>query len=222
MIVLANEHTLVLGISDEMEPCTYIFQEKDYSAVEGIMIITTFFKFNIIFEATVLHMPKLKSVGIQGAEAVSIFQSIYNKLGSIFAIEEIYIDGTGMTKPPDFIWEARQLSKLEFRHEVIPEIPNQLFELENLRSLTFAYCVNITTVPDNIKKLVNLVVFNLWQASIDYLSHELFLLPNINSIKFTYSSYIPTIAVRKALEDYKEKKNGCFYSWGSDSEAFWW
>ncbi len=42
MIDLANEQTLVLGISDEMEPCTYMFHEKDYSAVEGIMIITTF------------------------------------------------------------------------------------------------------------------------------------------------------------------------------------
>ncbi len=63
-------------------------------------------------------MPKLKSVGIQGAEAVCVFQTIYDKLDIIPEIEDIYTDGTGMTKPPDYIWEARQLSNLEFRHKV--------------------------------------------------------------------------------------------------------
>ncbi|MEI7724497.1 MAG: hypothetical protein WCK09_05290 [Bacteroidota bacterium] len=221
-IELVNEEALMLGINDEMNPCTYVFREIDYSDVESLVITTSLIDFNITIEAPVLHMPKLKSISIDGAKALDVFKLVYDKLETIPEIDHMYFDRTGMLKPPEFIWDAIHLTNLEFRHEDIQEIPNQLFELINLRSLTFAYCVNITTVPDSIKKLFNLVNFNLWSAKIAYLSHELFLLPNINSIKFSYSSYIPTIEVRKALGIFKEKKKSSFISWGGDNEFLYW
>lgn len=211
-IELANEEILMIGINDEMKPCTYIFHEKDYSDVEALVINTNLIDFNIIIEGPVLYMPKLKSISIDGAKALDIFKLVYDKLDTIPEICNLYFDGTGMVKPPEFIWDAIHLTNLEFRHEDIKEIPNQLFELINLRSLTFAYCVNITAVPDSIKKLVNLVHFDLWGAKIAYLSHELFLLPNITWINFAYSSYIPTIEVRKALDIFKENKKSLFTS----------
>ena len=213
-IELANEEALMLGFNDEMNPCTYVFHEIDYSDVEWLVITTSSIDFNIIIEAPVLHMPKLKSISINGAKALDVFKLVYDKLDTIPEIDYMYFDRTGMLKPPEFIWDSRYLTKLEFRHEDIQEIPNQLFELINLQWLTFAYCVNITTVPDSIKKLVNLVAFNLWSAKITFLSHELFLLPNITSINFAYSSYIPTVEVRKALDIFKENKKSQF--------TFWW
>jgi Leucine-rich repeat (LRR) protein len=199
-IELANEQGLMLGFEDGPKPYTYVFQEEDYSDVECLLISTCLIDFKIIIEATALHMPKLKLISIEGAKALDIFNSIYEKLDTIPEIEEMNFNRTGMIKPPEFIWDARHLTKLEFRHEDIQEIPSKLFELINLRSLTFAYCLNITTVPDKIKKLVNLVDFNVFQAGIIYLSHELFLLPNITSIKLSYSSYSPTYTWRQRCQ----------------------
>jgi Leucine-rich repeat (LRR) protein len=210
IIEITNEKEIILGIDEEFEPCTYVFQEKNYSAVEWLHIITHQFDFNVIINTEVLNMPKLKSIGISGPGSVDIFNNIYKKLDTIPYIDQILFDATGIVKPPDFIWDAKHLTRLEFRNEPIAEIPDQLFDMNNLQSLSFPYCRKITTVPDNIKKLVNLVHFDLWGARIAYLSQELFLLPKIKHINFAYSSYTPTIEDRKVFETYKEKTNNGF------------
>jgi hypothetical protein len=83
------------------------------------------------------------------------------------------------------------------------ELPDDFFTLENLKRLSFYYCTEITIIPDDIKKLVNLEHFDLWQANLKYLSPELFLLPKLKSVGLAYTQYPPTKEVSDAYEIFK-------------------
>jgi len=213
-IELINEEVWLVGFENHKESVTYVMKSIDYSAVEGIIIDTPGSNFNIIVEAAELQMPNLKMVGLIGPLSLDFFTTIYQKLNSVPPISQVHIEATGMTEPPDFIFESKHLNHLVFRHEDALKIPGKLYYISNLQKLEFHYCSNFTSVPDDIKNLQNLDFFNLWGVHTDYISPELFLLPVIRSINFYRSSYSPTVEVQKALEIFKAKNNTCFSSSG--------
>ncbi|MEI7981573.1 MAG: hypothetical protein WCI71_07950, partial [Bacteroidota bacterium] len=195
---------------EETEKIKYIFTDKVYSNLEHLSIVSSLIDICLDFEGTKLNVPNLKHLDLEGIASLQYFQNMNDNF--IFApkLKEVYLIDTEVTQLPAFIKNTKSLRSLQFRHGNLLEISNEIFEMEKLQKLSFEYCKKIRIVPDTIRKLINLVHFDLWEASIEYLSPELFLLPNIRSINLTYSEYTPTREVLDALKIFKDKKQNRF------------
>jgi Leucine-rich repeat (LRR) protein len=163
--------------------------------------------FSLHFEGAKFDVPNLKEFSLYGNFALSIFQNTSDDFLCAPLLEEMYIGETEIEFLPVFLKKNKSLKSLTFRHGDLLEIPGEIFEMENLQTLSFYSLEKIRILPDEIKKLTNLVHFDLWGASIEYLSPELFLLPKIKEINLCFSRYSPTSEVIKACNKYKEKNN---------------
>lgn len=128
-------------------------------------------------------------------------------------LEEIHFHGTRIVRVPEFISNIKTLKHLTFRYENFQEIPFEISDFVNLEYLSFEYCHQLNRIPDNIKKLVRLKHFDLWEAGLDYLSPELFLLPGIKHISLAYSQYMPTTEVLDALKVFNKRGYDRFIPW---------
>ena len=152
-------------------------------------------------------------VQIGGQGSVQCFQSLYENI-LYPSLEEISVTDTGIELLPSFISSVQSLKTLKFRCEKFTEIPIEIFEMTWLQTLSFEKMEYFKIISDKIKTFENLEHFDLWGASIDYLSPELFLLPKINLINFAYCRYTPTEEVTEALKKFLDKPNSHFSSWG--------
>lgn len=202
---ITNEEVIFIG--QEAEQCVYIFKDIEYDKVLLMSLESRDQEYSFEFESNKVIVPNLKYFMISGAQAFGYFTDFLKTLQPLLQIEGFYFHRTGMIKPPEFLWTFRNLTYITFRNEDINEIPVQVFDLTGLRNLSFQYCPNIKIVSDDIKKLTDLIVFDLWQASITYLSYELFLLPKIKFINFAYSNYLPDQKVKEAMSMFKRRDN---------------
>lgn len=202
---IQDDNSIFIGISmkEEKDKINYVFLDKVYSKVESLLILSDYMDFSLHFEGDKFDVPNLKELNLVGKFALNIFQNMREDFLYAPVLEKMYFIDTELEQIPSFLKKNKTLKLLNFRHGDLLEIPREIFEMENLQSLSFHYLNKIRILPDEIKKLTNLVYFDLWKAPIEYLSHELFLLPKIESISFCYSSYTPTMEVLSALKEYK-------------------
>jgi hypothetical protein len=186
-IELKNEEYWLIGIEETDESTIYTFPEKVYPKLE-IIQMSFHSDNNIIFEETMWEAPNLKYLSISGEVALRNTQKLMETcIEPKFEGIELY--ETRIMQIPDFILKSKNLKSLIFRREPIIELNIGLFDLVNLEYLSFHYCKGISTIPDEIKNLINLTSFNLWEAKPVYISTELFLLPKISHISFAYTHY---------------------------------
>ena len=78
---------------------------------------------------------------------------------------------------------------------------------EKIQSLImrFGVWLTINIISDEIKRLINLEIFDIWQVHLKYLSPELFLLPKLSKVNFFLTQYAPTREVLDACEIFKAK-----------------
>jgi hypothetical protein len=229
-IELQDEECWSLNILENAENVRYFISDEVYEILE-IIIIFSYCSIDFpIFEGLKLNAPNLKMlcfdkrsqtnipffgdfkfntpklnrISLSGVGSLKWFQDIHQNANTLM-LEDVYLDNTGITEIPDFILRMKTINKLTFRHEDISELPDDLFDLENLIQLNFQYCSGIKIIPDHIKKLVNLEHFDLWGASIQYLSPELFLLPKLEFVNFAYTYYIPAKEVVDAFEIFNKR-----------------
>jgi Leucine-rich repeat (LRR) protein len=229
-VELQDEDCWHIDIQENTEKCKYAILEKVYEKLQAIMInsncsvdfqifegielnapnlelISIEAKLQIsvpYFEGIKLNTPKLKMINLDGIGSVKCFQSIHQNTPNLL-MEGFALYRTGITEIPEFILKMKTLHGLTFRREKMAELPDELFSLENLVELSFYYCTEITIIPDDIKKLVNLEHFDLWEANLKYLSPELFLLPKLKSVNLAYTQYPPTKEVLDAFEIFNKR-----------------
>ena len=205
-IEILDEEDIILGIG-EGEKINYVFLDKVYSNLESLLIISDPNDFSLHFEGTKFDVPNLKLFYLSGKLALNIFQNKSEDFLCAPLLEEIYFGDTEIEFLPGFLKMNKSLKSLTFRDGALIQIPGEIFEMENLQRLSFINLKNIRILPDEIKKLTNLVHFDLWGTPIEYLSPELFLLPKIKELVLHFSSYSPTSEVIKACNKFKEKNN---------------
>ena len=205
-IEILDEEEIILGM-EEGEKIHYVFLDKVYSKLESLLIISNLNDFSLHFEGAKFDVPNLKEFSIMGKFALNIFQNLSEDILCAPLLEIMNFWDTEIEFLPGFLKKCKSLKSLTFRHGELLEIPGEIFEMENLQTLRFHNLKKIRIVPDEIKKLTNLVRFDLWEASIEYLSPELFLLPKIELIDLHFSRYSPTSEVIKACNKFKEKNN---------------
>lgn len=212
---IQDDNTILIGIpkKEEKDKINYVFLDKVYSKVESLLILSDYMDFSLHFEGNKFDVPNLKELNLVGKFALNIFQNKREDFLYAPVLEKMYFTDTELEQIPSFLKKNKSLKFLNFHHGDLLEIPREIFEMENLQSLSFHNLKKIRILPDEIKKLTNLVHFDLWEASIKYLSHELFLLPKIESISFCFSNYTPTIEVLSALKEYKNCGKR-FTGWG--------
>ncbi|MEI6138918.1 MAG: hypothetical protein WCP85_06630 [Mariniphaga sp.] len=209
-IEILDEEDITLGIDEvDKDKIKYVFLDKVYSKLKSLWIISDPYiqDYSLHFEGAKFDVPNLKEFSLYGKFALSIFQNTSEDFLCAPLLEEMYIGETGIEFLPGFLKKNKSLKSLTFRHGDLIEIPGEIFEMENLQRLSFYSIEKIRIIPDEIKKLTNLVHFNLWGASIEYLSPELFLLPKIKEIDLCFSRYSPTSEVIEACNKFKEKNS---------------
>jgi len=81
------------------------------------------------------------------------------------------------------------------------DIPAPVFQKTTLKKIELNGGARVpTSIPDDIRNLVNLEYFKLWGAELSYLSPELFRLPQIRKISLYRLKYKPTPEVVAAAE----------------------
>jgi Leucine-rich repeat (LRR) protein len=205
-IDIPDNKEIILGM-EEGEKINYVFWDKVYSKLESLVIISELEDFSLHFEGAKFDVPNLKEFCLYGKFALSIFQNTSEDFLCAPLLEEMYIGETEIEFLPVFLKKNKSLKSLTFRDGALIEIPCEIFEIENLQRLSFINLKNIRILPDEIKKLTNLVHFDLWGTPIEYLSPELFLLPKIKELVLHFSSYSPTSEVIEAFNKFKEKNN---------------
>ena len=229
-IELKDEECWWIDIAENTEKVKYVISENIYEKLEMIMINSSCFvdfsifeglnlnapnlviisfdagsQFSIpVFDGIKFNTPKLKMINLRGVGSLKWFKGFQENIHNLL-LKELALNNTGITQIPEFILRMKTLHGLTFRNEQISELPEGLFALENLVRLNFQYCTSIITIPDCIKKLVNLEYIDLWAATLQYLSPELFLLPKLYSVNFAYTQYSPTKELLEAYEIYKGK-----------------
>ena len=214
-IEIQDDTSLLIGFfeKEEKDKINYVILDKVYSKVESMVILSDHMDFSFHLAGDKFNVPNLKELNLVGKFALNIFQNMREDFLYAPVLEKMYFTDTEIGQMPGFLKKNKSLRFLNFRHGNLLEIPTEIFEMENLQSLSFHYLNKIRILPNEIKKLTNLVHFDLWEASIEYLSHELFLLPKIESINLYYSSYTPTTEVLKALKEYEDCGKS-FSGWG--------
>jgi Leucine-rich repeat (LRR) protein len=212
-IELKNEPVWWLGFPDITEQIKYEFSDQVHTNLEVVSISAGSSDNFPVFEGNKFDAPRLKYLILEGAGSIKCFQTIDESILSAPLLEEIHFHGTRITRVPEFISKIKTLKHLTFRYENFQEIPFEISDFVNLEYLSFEYCHHIKRIPDDIKNLVNLKHFDLWEAGLDYLSPELFLLPAIKHISLAYSQYTPTGEVRDALKIFNKKGSDRFVPW---------
>jgi len=214
-IELQDEESWEIIIDDPTEKTKYTFSDKVYTKLETIFVfdLTNSAIDYPLVEGPFLNVPNLKALCFSGQGCRLVIQSLIENGILAPILESISFDSTQLRQFPNFIQEIKTLKYLSFRHEKISGLPPGLFDLINLQALQFQYDSGISVLPDEIKNLVNLVQFDLWGVTLEYLSPELFLLPKIQSINFAYSSYQPKKEVLNALKVFTKKGINRFSRW---------
>jgi len=213
IIELIDEELWMIDVLEKEEKVKYLFSDKVYSNLELICITTDISVDYSFLEGAKLNAPNLRVLYFSGEGSKSCFHFFCDPTFFAPSLEEVYLTRTGINELPDFISKIKTLKKLNFREEKLSEIPDIIFTMVTLESLSFEYFWNIKIVSDKIKHLVNLQNFDLWGASIEYLSPELFLLPKIHIINFAYSSYQPTNEVLDAMKIFQKNESVHFSKW---------
>lgn len=82
-----------------------------------------------------------------------------------------------------------------------PDIPQAIFQKTTLKKIELNGGARVpTSIPDEVKNLVNLEDFKLFDSEVSYLSPELFRLPRMREISFYRLRYEPTPEVKAAAE----------------------
>ena len=197
-----NEGVFIGNDHSENEKINYVFLDKVYLKLKLIQI-SGVKDFSLSFEGTRLNAPNLKYFVFDGECAFNILKSMKEDFLHAPALEGMAFHDIKLDQMPQFLKRIMTLKELSFRNGNLTEIPSEIFEMKNLRTLRFEYFNKIKIIPDDIKRLKNLESFTLWQAPIEYLSPELFLLPKISNINFVYCNYNPTKDVIDVLKKYK-------------------
>ncbi|MFZ4522193.1 MAG: hypothetical protein ACOYNC_10825 [Bacteroidales bacterium] len=240
-IELKDEESWWIELRENREQVKYTFSDKEYSNLERIYIdacssceypfadspilnapnlkmisVSTSHPNNLpSFDGPIINAPNIKYLMLTGEGSIPYFQSLIRNCVSPPVFEAVQFLYTGVSQLPDFILMSHTIEHLTFRHESLSKIPDTIFQMTSLKHLSFEHVRNIKTIPDDLKKLVNLTQFDLWEASIDYLSPDLFLLPEINSISFACSEYKPTPEVLGALKTFKAAGCDRFVPWAN-------
>jgi hypothetical protein len=212
-IELKNEPVWWLGFHNITEQIKYVFSDQVHTNLEVVSISAGSSDNFPVFEGNKFDAPRLKYLILEGAGSIKCFQTIDESILSAPSLEEIHFHGTRIDRVPEFISKIKTLKHLTFRYEKFQDIPFEISDFVNLEYLSFEYCHHIKRIPDNIKNLVNLKHFDLWEAGLEYLSPELFLLPAIKHISLAYSQYTPTREVRDALKLFNKKGYDRFTPW---------
>ncbi len=202
-IEITDDEFIIIGQDhSKNEKINYVFLDKVYLKLKIIQIDSGFEHYSLNFEGARLNAPNLKYFLFFYENSFSVFQYLKEFLYAP-ALEGMYFHDTKLDQIPQFLKGILTLKELSFRNGNLTEIPSEIFEMKNLRTLRFEYFTKIKIIPDDIKRLKNLVAFTLWQAPIEYLSPELFLLPKISNINLVYCNYNPTKHVIDVLGKYK-------------------
>ena len=166
-----------------------------------------------------LNVPKLLQLDFYGEYSYNLFINKPDHFLNAPELETLYFHGTAIPEVPLCLTKPETLKSLTFRSESLTSVPEFIFQCHNLEELHLQHVPGITIIPDKIKNLQNLQVFDLWQSSIKYLSPELFLLPKLKRVSFAYSSYTPTREVLEAAEVFRSKGHVCGWPSGQGSDA---
>ncbi len=212
-IELVNESLWFIECDDPTEKNELVLPDNSYSNLEIISISNDSEGNCLYFEGQKIDVPNLKSIVLSGKGSLQCFQYFLNHVFNNTFIEEIYFDRTGIDLIPKFILNFSTLKILKFQSEPFKRIPENVFELQNLETLSFEYCCEIKVIPDKIKNLKGLKYFGLWAVTIDYMSPELFYLPRIESMNFFKSKYFPTLQILDLLKIFKGGNGEVNYMW---------
>ncbi len=181
---------------DKNEDFEYFAIDETYNKVEYISLSN-----KVSFaENTKINAPNLKGVFFEPnvkSEILDNFDQIFINSNSL---ESIYIDITHTGKIPQFILNSKTIKELIIENRQLTSIPSDIFNITSLKLLNFQHAPKIIVIPDEIKKLINIEYFSLWDADFEYISLELFKLPKLKIVNFAYSHYYPT---EQELEKWK-------------------
>jgi len=190
---LDPEYIEGIDVNEEIE---YYAKNEIYDKVEYIVISD-----KVSFaKNTKINAPNLKNLQFFR----NVINEILDNFDQIFinsnSLESIYIDITHTGKIPQFILNSKTIKELIIENRQLTSIPSDIYNITSLKLLNFQHAPKIIVIPDEIKKLINIEYFDIWDADFEYISLELFKLPKLKIVNFAYSHYYPT---EQELEKWK-------------------
>lgn len=120
---------------------------------------------------------------------------------------EFYSSRCNLKELPAWFGQLKELEKFTTEGVSYDQIPPQIFDFVNIKSLCFNRGHRITVIPDEIKKLQKLTELSIWETTFSYVSPELFRLPDLKHLNFYFSQYpdIPPDTMEAIISLQREK-----------------
>jgi len=104
---------------------------------------------------------------------------------------------------PSAIQDLPKLEELYLNNNLIKEVPNELFNLPNLKKLELSNN-KIEVIPPTIKNLINLEEINLYNNKLKEVSNEIFNLPNLKILKLNHNPSLDIKMIKTSDSTIKE------------------
>lgn len=140
--------------------------------------------------SSIFGLPNLQVLDLKGNSILIDFQ----RIPFTSSLQSMRVSGTGLTSLAG-IGRAKNLTRLHATDNLLNStMPNELFELENLRSLYLSFNAIQGSVPPQIAKLTNLEEFYMYGNQLNKgLPSELGLLQNLREVVLAKNSLTGTI-----------------------------
>ena len=103
------------------------------------------------------------------------------ELGGLADVEELHLNGNGLTSVPPELGGLAELAVLSLASNELTSLPPELGELGNLRALTLNFN-QLTSVPPELGGLANLAYLRLWSNELTSVPPELGELSNLQEL----------------------------------------
>uniref|UniRef100_A0A2N9GNB1 TIR domain-containing protein n=1 Tax=Fagus sylvatica TaxID=28930 RepID=A0A2N9GNB1_FAGSY len=136
----------------------------------------------VCLPSTIFNSKLLKDVDISGC---SKLERLPENLGNAKSIEELYLDGSGITKLPTSIEHLTGLTSLNLRDcKSLVSLPSTIFNLKLLKYVYISGCSKLERLPENLGNAESVEVLDVSGTAIRHVPSSIGMLKKLKVLSF--------------------------------------